>query len=310
MPQGYYQQPAYPQQPQYAPPPQFPQAPPQGYYQQPVPQAPPTPPPAPVASGTIDEFYSQPSAAGGPGISWKDKPLGTTYAGIISGVCRVQQDTDFDSGRPLFQRDQVTPKWVMLIPLSSVQSNFQTPVPEFPDGEAVFYVRGQARDELVRAMGEAGCSGEPQAGAAFQVTLTQRKPNRKGNPSNIVQIKYVPPGGVAHQAQPAAETGAASPAPEQLPQQAPVQQVQPTQQFQPAQYPQVATQPQQPTVDQTIAQQGPPPQWAGQQQQIQQPVQPSQPQVPVQQTAPQPPPGLDPKQAELLAKLTGGGQPS
>ena len=32
-----------------------------------------------------------------------------------------------------------------------------------PEGEAALYVRGQMRDELVRAMGQVGCSGAPKA---------------------------------------------------------------------------------------------------------------------------------------------------
>lgn len=295
-PQQYTQAPPQPYaQPGYAPAPQYPQAPPQQYAQPgyaPQPMAAPAAPP-PIASGTLDDFYSQPSAAGGPGISWKGKPEGTSYAGIVSGKCRVQQDTDFDTGRPLFQRDQVTPKWVMLIPLSQVQTNAQGPL-EFPDGEAVFYVRGQARDELARAMNEAHCSGEPAEGAGFSVTLTQRKPNRKGNPSNIVAIRYLPPGGVPHQAT-AEPSGTGAPSP------APVQQAAP------------APQPQ--------AQTEAPPAWAApqpnpQQVPLAQPVQQQAPayQPPQEQqvapAAPQPPAGLSPEQQQLLATLTGGQAPA
>ncbi len=323
------QQPYYPQQ---YPPPQYPQQPPvqqgppgwaqpqwtppgqpmqqpyaNGYgqpqgYPGPGQQAPQGPPPAPIASGTLDDFYSQPSAAGGPGISWKNKPDGTAYAGVISGKCRVQQDTDFDTGRPLFQRDQVTPKWVMLIPLSQVQTNAQGPV-EYPDGEAVFYVRGQAKDELARAMAEAHCSGEPAEGATFQVTLTHRKPNRKGNPSNMVAIRYVPPNGVPHQAPQAGEVqqngqSAEVPAPAAAPASQPALQPVPQPMAQQAPAPQPVAQP----VQQ---------QWQAQQAQQMQPVQQQAPapQVgqlqPMQQQAlpPQPPPGLNPEQQAMLAQL-------
>jgi hypothetical protein len=68
------------------------------------------------------------------------------------------------------------------------------PTQEFPDGEFSFWVRGQARDELSRAMAEAGVEGAPKAGDVIQVTLVQRKPNRTGNPTNIVQITYTPGG--------------------------------------------------------------------------------------------------------------------
>lgn len=315
MPYGYPQQPQYPQQPMGYPPAQQLPPPQYGYPQQPQP-APQAPPPAPVVSGTIDQFYSQPSAAGGPGVSWKDKPIGASYAGIIAGECKVQQDTDYDSGRPLFQRDQVTPKFVMLIPLRSVQSN--VPTPEFPDGEAVFYVRGQARDELVRAMSEAGCSGAPRQGATFQVTLTNRKPNRKGNPSNIVQIVYGPPNGVAHQE--------INPAPPSPPSTEPPQGQQPVQQPSAgAPSPAPAPQPlQQAPAPQPATQQTPPP--LQPLQQVPAPQAPAQPGV--QQPGPlqpgpvaaasagpvptpgqqpqglQPPSDLSPEQQQLLAQLT------
>lgn len=294
--QGY---PAQPQQP-YAPP----MGQPQGYPQPPMGQ--PQPPAGPpVQSGSIDDYYNQPVAAGGPGISWKDKPLGTTYVGVIASTPTVQQDSDYTTKLPKFQRDGVTPQWVMLIPLERVQSNFAQPngQPEFPTGEVVFYARGKDKEEIARAMAEAGVSGAPQAGATFQVTLVERKPQRQGNPKNVVRIAYTPAGteqqiGQATPATaqaPAAQAPAAqAPAPHPVAQQAPNL---------------IGLQGQGP-IDQGQA-----PQWA-QPAPVQQPqlAQPAVPQaVPAQQApapapGPQPPAGMPAEQAAILASVIGGAQ--
>lgn len=312
QPQGY---PAQPQQP-YAPPAQYPGAP-VGYPQGQPMQQPPVPP---AQSGSIDDYYNQPVAAGGPGISWKNKAEGTAYWGVISGTPTVQQDTDYNTKAPLFQKDGVTPKWVMLIPLSGVQTNHQGPA-EFPDGEVVFYARGKDKEELNRAVAEAGCSGAPRVGAQFMVTLVQRKPNRTGNPTNVVQIRYVPPNGQPHgpaeqsaPAQPqqleavaASSPVQAAPAVPQAPQ-APAPQPAAPQVQAPPQWaqPPVEQVPQQPQVQQPQVQQPP-----AQQPQMQAPVPPGVPQAapaqgaPGPAPAPQPPAGMTPEAQAILAGLTG-----
>lgn len=267
------QQPAAPQaQPQYPGYPQAPGYPPQAQYppQQYAPPQAPAQPTVPLAQGTIDDFYNQPATGGGPSISWKDKPLGTTYAGFVArDVTRadIQQQVNFQTKQPEFYRDG-RPKFVMKVPLK-VQASA-----EFPEGEAVYYVRGQARDELVRAMAEAGVEGAPQGGATIVVTLVQRKPSGQGmNPSNVVQIQYTPPGGAQAPAMPQASA----------PQQAP----QPVQQHAAPQVPQQF-------VPQPAAQQ---------------PVQQAAPQQTVESAQPQPPSDLSGEQQALLARLTGGQQP-
>ena len=315
--QGYPPQPQqqYPAPPQQAYPPSYPQAPgyppQQGYGQ--FPQQPPSgPPQQPLAQGSLDDFYSQPSAGTGPSISWTDKnsnqpkPIGTSYAGIVARDVThadVQQQTDFRTQAPLFYRDG-RPKFAMKVPLK-VQ-----PSPEFPEGEATWFVKGQARDELVRAMAEAGCDGSPKAGAAIVVTLVQRRNTSAGmSPANVVQVRYQPAPGhtTGQQGAPAAAAPAAPPQQVQPPQQEQFQQP-PAHQFQGQQYGQ-AVQPQ--------GQQGLPPEWAqapqqapqqAPAQQFQQPaVQQAQPpaQQPAQGQGLTPPPDMSPEQQALLATLTG-----
>lgn len=180
--------PPYPQQ--YAPQPQF------------------QPPAPPLAKGTIDDYFDQPSISGGPSWSWRNpdgsgKPVGTSYMGIVERTITnadIQQQTQPGTGQPATYRDG-RPKFVMKVPLI-VQATA-----DFPEGKATWFVTGQARDELVRAMAEAGApAGPPEAGAAVQVTLVGRKPSRTpgNNPSNQVQIRYGRPHGAPSVASPAA----------------------------------------------------------------------------------------------------------
>jgi hypothetical protein len=195
QPQPPYQVPQPPYQP-----PQWPQAGPGYGYPQPVQQ-----PPQPRVQGSLDAFFSQPSVSGGPSWSWREKPIGHTYVGVVARPLvrgDVQHQTD-PRGVPQYYRDG-SPKFVMWVPLH-VQ-----PSQDFPDGRAVWPVSGQSRDELARAMAEVGApEGPPEAGAGITVTLVARRPSKAGfNPANQVAIRYVRPNGappVAHQPpQPAA----------------------------------------------------------------------------------------------------------
>lgn len=309
--QQYYAppQPQYPAPaPQQAYPPQFPQAPQQVYpapaapvYQQPYPAPAPAAPAQPLAQGTLDDFYNQPSSGGGPSLKFEQ--VGQRYVGVVSrplGPGDVQQQTD-TQGRPLFFRDG-RPKWVMKVPLQ------MQPSQQYPDGQAQWYVKGGARDELTRAMAEAGApAGPPEQGAVLDITFVSTRPSGQGmNPAKVFRVVYTPPQG----------TGAPSPAPVTAPVE---QQAQPQPQVQQA--PQYIEPPAQPQYAPTPA---PAPQAPVAQAPVQQPaVQPQAPVPPAAQQAPAPglpapagpaqgglqaPPGLDPEQAALLARITGQGQ--
>lgn len=153
--------------------------------------------PVVLATGNLDDFFGQPSVSGGPSWTFKDKPVGTSYSGIVARAVTnadIQQQTTPGAGLPATYRDG-RPKWVMRVPVTC------QPSVDFPDGEATWYVTGQTRDELVRAMSESGApAGPPEPGAAVQVTLVARKPSRTPgfNPSNQVSVRYSrPPGSTA-----------------------------------------------------------------------------------------------------------------
>lgn len=310
QPQQYPPPAASPQQPYYPPqPPAQPMAQQPQYVQSQQPYAPQygqpqygqpaAPPQVPLANGGLDEFYSQPSLGGGPGVSWKGKPDGFTVQGVVPrdvGDGDVSQEVGApntaEAGRPQFYRDG-RPKFVMAIPLQVAPSQ------EFPEGEARLYVRGQLRDELGRAMQEAGAAGAPVANSTVTVTLVQRKQGRGAIPQNIFHVTYTPPGGQPPAVQQPVQQYAQ---PQQVQQPAaPPQWVQPQPQTQAAPPPQ--TQPVQQPVPQQVQQPTAPP--VQQTQAAPPPVPQGAPQQPVQQPAPGAPTGLTPEQAELFAKLTG-----
>ncbi len=300
MTQQPYYPPQYPQAPQQAQQPyqpQYPQQPVQQAPQQYFPgvQAPPVAPQQPLANGTLDDYYSQPTGGGGPSISWAQKPDGYTVQGVVARDVvdgDVQQQTDPQTKQPKTYRDG-RPMFVLRIPLKVQQSQ------EFPEGEASLYVRGQMREELQRAMSEAGAQGAPKGGDVITVTLTGRKPSRGGgNPMNVFAIQYQPAGG-AGAPSPAPEPQQQAPSPVEAPQ--PVQQVPqqaPTQQYgqvvstatgQPVQYQQAVPAPQS-----EVPQAAP------------QPAPQAQPQQGQPQGHPALPEGFSAEQQALLARMTGG----
>ncbi len=258
-PQGPYQQPQAPYYP--------PQAPQQNGWQAPVYQPPQQPQQSQQAApnGSLDSFYSQPSAGHGPSWSFKDKAIGHTFVGIVARKITdadVQATTNPATGQIQTYRDG-RPKFAMKVPV------FVQPDQTYPEGKATWYVQGAVRDELARAMSEAGApQGPPEVGAALTVKLVGRRPIPGMNPANVVEIRYQRPAGAAPvEAKPAQEAPVAT---------AMVENHAPQQ-------PQAA--PQAPV--------GPPAQPA--------PQAPAQPVM----AAPE---GMPPEQAELLARLTGQAQ--
>jgi len=202
----YPQQPQYtqyPTMPQYPQQPAAPQVPQPGFYPQPT-----AAPAQPTAAGSLDAFYRQPSTGAGKSLAFTTP--GVTYVGIVTRPIidgDIQQQTD-TQGRPQFFRDG-RPKFVMKVPLQL------QPTPEYPDGLAQWYVKGQARDELVRAMAEAGApDGPPEPGAVIQVAFTGTRGSGPGmNPTKLFRVAYQRPQAAQPPVQPVAQP-MAQPAPQ------------------------------------------------------------------------------------------------
>lgn len=190
---GFYP-PQFPQQPGY--PPQFPGYPPQGFPQQ--------PPVAPqqLAQGSLDDFYNQPASGGSKALSFP--VVGTRYIGaverpITNGDVQQQTSPSAQGSVPQWYKDG-RPKLTMRIPLQ------MQPSPEFPDGRATWFVKGADRDELARAMAEAGApEGPPEHSAIIDITYTNDVASGAGmNPRKAKRIAYTRPNGAGPAAPPAA----------------------------------------------------------------------------------------------------------
>lgn len=176
-------------------PPQQPAAPqwpmPAQNYQAPPPQVPQQPAP----QGSLDDFYGQPSSGHGPSWSFKDKPIGHAYVGIVARPVTngdVQAQTNPTTGQIQTYKDGRT-KFVLKLPMMVTADQ------AFPEGKAQWYVAGRAREELARAMSEAGApEGPPEAGAAIRVQLVARRPIPGLNPANEVQVTYQRPAGAGN----------------------------------------------------------------------------------------------------------------
>jgi hypothetical protein len=214
-----YQQPqqGYPaQQPNYAPQPGYP-APPQQPYQQPAPQgyAQPQAPVQPVqqpfqhpspdgftapelrnprvAQPSLRDFMNQP-AGGGNSLSFMQ--AGTRYTGT---VIRTVTGADVDYATEMQDQTKIAKfrdgreKLIMRVPLLLDQ-----PSAAYPDGTAVWIIKSNDRNELMRAMEAAGAQIDPelgfyriQAGDWLSVTYTHDQPSGRGlNARKVKVVEY------------------------------------------------------------------------------------------------------------------------
>jgi len=178
--------------------------PPQQYGQVP----PPAQPQAPLAQGTLDDFYDQPTVGGGSGLPFKI--LGTEhYVETTRPITKadVQQQTDTRGNAQTFRDGR--PKFQMLVPVHVLNSN----VPESIGSTATFYVKGATREKLAAAMAAAGApAGPPEAGCRMRLRYAADVPTGAGfNPRKDIDITYDRPAD-------APATSVAPIAPAQIPQ--------------------------------------------------------------------------------------------
>jgi hypothetical protein len=156
----------------------------QQYGQVPLAQQLPTPQ-QPLASGTLDDFFDQPTVGGGQAL--KFDTLGRAYDVTVSRPITkadIQQQTD-TRGIPQFFRDGRA-KFQMIVPCV------------LPDGSAAsWYVKGATREKLAAAMSAAGApAGPPEAGARMRLTYAADVPTGAGfNPRKDIDVQYARPNG-------------------------------------------------------------------------------------------------------------------
>jgi hypothetical protein len=230
--QPYQPQQGYPaQQPNYASQPGYPAPPAAGTSYTPPPQtyqqpAPPQQPSQPVAPPSLREFMNQP-AGGGNSLSFMQ--IGTRYTGT---VIRTVTGADVDYAKEMQDQTKIAKfndgreKLILKVPLL-----LDAPSAAYPDGTAIWILKSNDRNELMRAMEAAGAQTDPelgffrpQAGDWLSVTYTHDQPSGRGlNPRKVKVVEYRVGNGV----------------PPQMPQ------YQPGQQFQQDQYGQQYLAPQQ-----------------------------------------------------------------
>jgi hypothetical protein len=219
--QPYQQQQGYPGQPNYAPAPGYPPAQPgygvqpyqptpganipapvhpsyqqpQGYAPQGYGQQPPRPPQPELPRGSLKDYVEQPAAGFGPSLAFPQ--VGTQYWCTVArnvGDADIKPQTDMITGEVrTFPDGRV--KWMMCVPVLLREYS-----PQYPEGTATWYVKGNDRTELTRAMEAAGVGIDPatgttyppRAGDTFHVHFTHESASsgRGRNPGKVKRVTY------------------------------------------------------------------------------------------------------------------------
>lgn len=142
---------------------------------------------------------------GGGTPSAKFPTIGTSITGTVTREPEVLQQTDFDSGKPLFW-DDGKPKLQARVVLATTERDSQIPD---DDGTRAVYVKGQLQKAVAQAVRAAGAA-RLEVGGRLTVTYTADG-ERKGklNPPKIFTAKFERPDPVAQAADPAPGAGQA-----------------------------------------------------------------------------------------------------
>lgn len=152
---------------------------------------------------TADEFLM---GGGIPSVSFKGKPYGTTYKGVVDRAPEVQQQTDFDSGKPLFW-DDGRPKWQAKI---VIQTDERDPKISDDDGLRAIYAKAEVQKAIAAAVRAAGAK-RVEPGGVLSLTFTgEGEAKGKLNPPKLYAATYEPPNPLAMAADQPAEQPAAA----------------------------------------------------------------------------------------------------
>lgn len=156
-----------------------------------------------MTTQTADPFAGADSK---PSVSFKDKPIGTSYTGTVTKAPELVQARDYESGQPAFWPDG-NPKQTVVttLDINGEELNLWAAKPS----------------ALFRAIADAQKTAGAQItiGGTLTVTFSGEKPNEKNprlNPQKLYTVTYQPPNafGETTGQQPAAQPGAAaSPSP-------------------------------------------------------------------------------------------------
>ena len=151
---------------------------------------------------TADPFAGAESK---PSVSFKDKPIGTSYTGIVTKAPELVQARDYESGQPAFWSDG-NPKMTVVttLEINGEELNLWAAKPS----------------ALFRAIADASRAAGAQVavGGTLTVTFSGEKPNEKNprlNPQKLYTVTYQPPNAFAQP--PVQAAPPAYPAPQQAP---------------------------------------------------------------------------------------------
>lgn len=138
-----------------------------------------------TATSKIRELLN--STTGIPPAFTKDSPVGTTVAGVITGL-DTQQQTDMESGKPLTDRNGRPVEMIVITLATDLGDDLDD------DGDRRLFVRGRMRRALAKAVGESGAD-ELVIGGGIEVTyLGDGKPaNADFAPPKLYKVIYHPP---------------------------------------------------------------------------------------------------------------------
>ncbi|MEU4332354.1 hypothetical protein [Nonomuraea dietziae] len=124
----------------------------------------------------------------------KFETIGTTVTGQICAQPEVIQQTDLDTGKPLFW-DDGRPRMQLVV---TVQTNLRDPEMPDDDGQRKFYVRAKLQDAVRQAVRAAKARGLEIGGTLSITYAADGEQTRRGfNPPKIYTATYQPPAAVA-----------------------------------------------------------------------------------------------------------------
>lgn len=227
-------------------------------------------------STPVQQYDANDFLMGGGIPAAKFETIGTTVSGQICAQPEVMQQSDLDTGKPLFW-DDGRPRMQLVV---TVQTTMRDPEIPDDDGKRKFYIRAKLQDAVRQAVRSSGARGLDLGGTLAITYVADGEQKKRGyNPPKIYSATYQAP------AQAAANEFLNGGQPAQA---APQQYVAPQQQAPAAQF--------------VPPNQGPAPQWS--QPAAQPPAAPQAAPPATNGAAWTPPPGMTPEQAAALAVLT------
>lgn len=142
---------------------------------------------------------------GGGSPSAKFPTIGTTVTGTVAREPEVMQQTDFDSGKPLFW-DDGKPKLQAKVVLATTERD---PLISDDDGERAVYVKGQLQKAVAQAVRSAGARLLEVGGTLSVTYIADGERKGKLNPPKVYSAKYEPPDPLARVADPDSPAGQA-----------------------------------------------------------------------------------------------------